>query len=425
MNQASETPTGDLGPRRIIVIGAGIVGVCTGLFLQRAGHSVTIIDPKQPGRGTSFGNAGSLAAGNVYPVSMPDTWKQVPGMLMNPAAPLKLRWSYLPKMMPWLARFLAAGSPERVERISREIREITKGAVAAHDLLISEFGITDIVKPVGWLKVFGSRSSFESSASTREIQTRTGVRIEILNEDEIRQLEPGLAHGYTHGAFEPDNGFVTSPAMLTDAYAEAFVKRGGRFVQERVTRFEFDDSKPVRAVTDLGMWDADAFVICAGAWSDRLTAMLGSDVPLDTERGYHLNLNVDSGPGLRRPVVFGDHGFVLAPMRDGMRLTSGVEFAGVDAEPDFRRIHNMVPLARAALPGLGADVSREWLGHRPSMPDSKPVIGRSPLLNNVFFAFGHGHLGLTMSARTGQLIDDLVSERVPDIDLSPYRADRF
>ena len=156
MNQASETSTGDLGPRRIIVIGAGIVGVCTGLFLQRAGHSVTIIDPKQPGRGTSFGNAGSLAAGNVYPVSMPDTWKQVPGMLMNPAAPLKLRWSYLPKMMPWLARFLAAGSPERVERISREIREITKGAVAAHDLLISEFGITDIVKPVGWMKVYGS-----------------------------------------------------------------------------------------------------------------------------------------------------------------------------------------------------------------------------------------------------------------------------
>jgi D-amino-acid dehydrogenase len=425
MNQSSRNPTGDLGPRRIIVIGAGIVGVCAGLFLQRAGHSVTIIDPKQPGRGTSFGNAGSLAVGNVYPVSMPDTWKQVPAMLMNPAAPLNLRWSYLPRMLPWLARFLVAGTPRRVERISREIREITKDAVAAHDLLLSEFGITDIVKPVGWLKVFGSRRSFEAFASTRDIQAKTGVRVEILNEDEIRQMEPGLAHGFTHGAFEPDNCFVTSPAMLTDAYAEAFVTRGGRFAQERVTRFEFDGGKPVRAVTDLGMHEADTFVICAGAWSDRLTAMLGTHVPLDTERGYHLNLSVDDGPGLRRPVIFGDHGFGLAPMRDGMRLTSGVEFAGVDAAPDFRRIYNMVPLAKAALPGLASEVSREWMGRRPSMPDSKPVIGRSPVLGNVFFAFGHGHLGLTMSARTGQLVDDLVSGRDANIDLAPYRADRF
>lgn len=425
MNQASRAQTGEAGPRRVIVIGAGIVGVCAGLFLQRAGHSVTIIDPRPAGRGTSFGNAGSLAVGNVYPVSTPGAWKQVPGMLMNPAAPLSLRWSYMPRMLPWLARFLAAGTPARVERISKEIREITKDAVAAHDLLLSEFGIADIVKPVGWLKVFGSRRSFEASAPMRDIQTRRGVKIEVLNEDEIRQLEPGLARGFTHGAFEPDNGFVTSPAMLTDAYAEAFVKRGGAFARERVTRFEFDGGKPVRAVTDLAMRDADAFVICAGAWSDRLTAMLGTNVPLDTERGYHLNLNVDSGPGLRRPVVVGDHGFVLAPMRDGMRLTSGVEFAGVDADPDFRRIYNMMPLARAALPGLGADVTREWLGHRPSMPDSKPVIGRSPVLGNVFFAFGHGHLGLTMSARTGQLVDDLVSGRLPNIDLSPYRADRF
>ena len=425
MNQSMQSSTGETGPRRIIVIGAGIVGVCVGLFLQRSGHSVTIIDPRPPGRGTSFGNAGSLAVGSVYPVSMPGAWKQVPGMLMNPVAPLNLRWSYLPRMLPWLAKFLAAGTPGRVERISGEIRAITRDAVAAHDLLLAEFGITDIVKPVGWIKVFGSRKAFEAAAAMRDIQTRHGVRIEILNEDEIRQLEPGLAHGFTHGAFEPDNGFVTSPAMLTDAYAAAFVKRGGRFVQERVTRFEFDGGKPVRAVTDLGMRDAEAFVICAGAWSDRLTAMLGTTVPLDTERGYHLNLQVENGPGLRRPVLISEHGFLLAPMRDGMRLTSGVEFAGVDAAPDFRRIYTMLPLARAALPGLGSEVDREWLGHRPSMPDSKPVIGRSPVLDNVFFAFGHGHLGLTLSARTGQLIDVLVSGRTPDLDLSPYRADRF
>jgi len=295
-----DTTTGDaIPPKRVIVIGAGIVGVCVGLTLQRSGHAVTIIDPKPPGRATSFGNAGSIAAGNVYPVSMPGTWKQVPAMLMNPAAPLNLRWSYLPRMLPWLTRFLAAGTPGRVERIASEIREITKDAVSAHDQLMAASGITDIVKPVGWLKLFSSQRGFDASAETRAIQAQNGVRLEILNEDEIRQLEPGLAHGFTHGVFEPDNGFVTSPAMLTDAYAETFVRRGGQFVRERVTRFDFDGARPVRAVTDLGIWPADDFVICAGAWSKNLARMLGADVPLDTERGYHLNLNLESGPATR------------------------------------------------------------------------------------------------------------------------------
>lgn len=425
MSLDKETPNHEHAPKRILVIGAGIVGVCVGLTLQRSGHAVTVIDPKPPGRATSFGNAGSIAAGNVYPVSMPGTWKQVPAMLMNPAAPLNLRWSHMPRMLPWLSRFLAAGAPGRVDRIAREIREITKDAVTAHDHLMAASGITDIVKPVGWLKVFGSQRAFDASAETRAIQTRNGVRLEVLNEDEIRQLEPGLAHGFTHGVFEPDNGFVTSPAMLTDAYAEAFVQRGGQFVQERVTRFDFDGARPVGAVTDLGKWPADAFVVCAGAWSKHLARLFGAKVPLDTERGYHLNLNLESGPGLRRPVVIGDHGFVLAPMRDGMRLTSGVEFAGLDAPPDFRRIKNMLPLAQAALPGLGSEISREWLGYRPSIPDSKPVIGAAPGIDNVFFAFGHGHLGLTMAARTGQLVNDLVSGGKSSIDLAPYRVDRF
>jgi D-amino-acid dehydrogenase len=417
--------SGKTEPKRIIVIGAGIVGVCTGLTLRQSGHAVTIIDPKPPGRSTSFGNAGVLAVGNVYPVSMPDTWKKVPGMLMDPAAPLRLRWSYVPRMLPWAARFLASGRPGRIGPIASEIRAITKDAVAAHDRLMARCGIADIVKPVGWLKVYKSERSFAASAPYREIQSRNGVRMELLNQDEIRQLEPGLSHEFTHGSFEPDNSFVTNPAMLTDAYAEAFVKRGGTFVQERVVRFDFHDDRPVRAVTDLAMREADAFVICAGAWSDRLTAMLGSKVPLDTERGYHLNLNVESGPGLRRPVVVEDHGFVLAPMRDGLRLTSGVEFAGLDAAPDFRRIRNMLPHAMAALPGLASEVSREWLGFRPSTPDSKPVIGKSPVFENVFYAFGHGHLGLTMAARTAQLVDDLVGGRASTINLAPYAMDRF
>jgi D-amino-acid dehydrogenase len=409
----------------VIVIGAGIVGVCTGLFLQRDGHSVTIVDPRPPGRGTSFGNAGSIAVGGVYPVSTPGNWKKVPKMLFDPAAPLMLRWSYLPKMAPWLLRFFAAGMPSRVEQISKDLTALNKDAVAAHAILLKAFGIHDIMQPTGWLKVYATKAGFDNTATERAVQTRRGFTVEELGEDEIRQLEPGLAHRFTHGSFHPENAFVTSPAKLTDSYVDAFIELGGTIVAEKVTRFEFDDREPVRAVTDLGMHDADVFVVCAGAWSDRITTMLGTDVPLDTERGYHLNLALESGPGLRRPVVIGEQGFVLAPMQDGLRLTSGIEFAGIDAPPDFRRIYNMLPLARQALPGLGGDVKREWLGFRPSMPDSTPVIGRSPKFENVYFGFGHGHLGLTMSARTGQLISDLMAGRDPGIDLAPYRADRF
>ncbi len=178
-------------------------------------------------------------------------------------------------------------------------------------------------------------------------------------------------------------------------------------------------------VTDLAMHACDAVVIAAGARSHEIVAMLGRRFPLDTERGYHLNLDVSEGPELRRPVVIGDHGFVLAPMQDGLRLTTGAEFAGVDAPPDFRRVYRMLELAREALPGLKAEVTREWLGFRPSTPDSVPVIGRSPDHANVYFGFGHGHIGLTLSARTGELIADLVAGRDPGIDMTPYRIERY
>lgn len=411
--------------RRVVVVGAGIVGVCAGLTLRQEGHEVTVLDPRTPGRATSFGNAGVISVGSVWPVSTPGAWRKVPRMLADPAAPLRIRWPYLPRMAPWLARFLAAGTPARAERLSKEIHALTKDALTAHNDLMRAHRIEGIVKPVGWLKVYRTEAGFREAAEERDAQIRRGLKVEFLGPDEIRQLEPGLARTFVRAAFLPENGFATEPAALTDAYAGALVRLGGRILPERVVRFEFGDRGPVRAVTDLGMHDADAFVVCAGAWSGPLARMLGTPVPLDTERGYHLNLPLESGPGLRRPVLVGEGNFVLAPMRDGMRLTSGVEFAGLDAPPDFRRIRNMLPLAREALPGLGAEPTREWLGFRPSLPDSKPVLGRSPRFDNVFFGFGHGHIGLTLSARTGRLIADLVAGRTPDIDLSPYRANRF
>lgn len=412
-------------PKKIVVVGAGIVGVATGLHLQREGHSVTLIDPTPPGRGTSFGNAGSIAVGSVYPTGSPGNWKQVPKMLTDPMSPLKIKWSYLPKAAPWFLRFLEASRTSRVEEISKHLWALSKDAMNSHRRLIEVAKAHDIVRPVGWLKVYSSQQSLDKTKHEREVMARRGVTFDVLNADELRQLEPGLSPKFTHGYHQPENGFVSQPVKLTEAYFAKFQELGGRWVAEKVRRFAVGPNGVEKVVTDLGMHACDAVAICAGARSHEIVAMLGRRFPLDTERGYHLNLDVQEGPELRRPVVIGDHGFVLAPMQDGLRLTSGAEFAGVDAPPDFRRIYRMLELAKEALPGLKADVTREWLGFRPSTPDSVPVIGRSPDHSNVYFGFGHGHIGLTLAARTGELITDLVAGRAPDIDMTPYRVERY
>ena len=422
------TPAGDVtgdGKKRIAVIGAGIVGVATGLILQREGHQVTLVDPAPPGTGTSFGNAGSIAVGSVYPTGSPGNWKQVPKMLVDPASPLNIRPAHLPRMLPWLVQFLAASTPSRVEEISKHLRAITKDAMTAHKTLITLSGAHEVVRPVGWLKVYSSQAKFDRTAEERATMERRGVRFDVLTADEIRQLEPGLSPRFTHAYHQPENGFVSQPIKLTEAYFAKFRDLGGGWIAERVQRFDCGAAGVEQVVTDRGMHDVDAVVVAAGARSHEICAMLGRKVPLDTERGYHLNLNVLEGPELRRPTVIGDHGFVLAPMQDGLRLTTGAEFAGVDAPPDFRRVYRMLPMAHEALPGLKTEVTREWLGFRPSTPDSVPVIGASPDQPNVYFGFGHSHIGLTLAARTGELLADLIAGRDPGIDMAPYRIDRF
>lgn len=416
---------GDVKPQKIAVIGAGIVGVSTALILQSEGHEVMVIDPKPPGTGTSFGNAGAIAVGSVYPMSNMRILKKVPKMMMDPMSPLRVDWKYFPRALPWLLRFVANCPPSKVDEISIALRELTKDAGAAHKRLTDKCKISDIVKPVGWLTVFSSAEGLKSMDDEIAVCERRGVIHDRINADELRQLEPGLAPKYTHGAFKPEGSFVTSPIKMTEAYAAKFVELGGKFIQETVTRFEVGANGPTQVVTDLAIHDIDAVVISAGARSGPLAKMLGSSVPLDTERGYHLMIEMEKPPELNRPVSVGDHGFVLAPMEEGVRVTTGAEIAGVDAPPDFDLIYRMLPHAREALPGLDGKVGREWLGFRPSMPDSKPVISKSPKHPNVYFGFGHGHIGLTLAARTGELISDMIAGRDSGIDLSKFRADRY
>ena len=412
-------------PRRVMVIGAGIVGLATAITLQSEGHAVTIVDPREPGSATSFGNAGAIVTGGVVPTSTPGLWKNVPRMLLDPMSPLKIRWRYLPRLTPWLIRFLAAGRPGTALRTSQEIAMLTARCLRAHHRLARMAGAMDVIKPVGWLKVFRNERAFAETAYERELMDHAGVRYDVLDADELRQLEPGLSRDFTIGLFQPDSSFVSTPYALSRAYLRLFLARGGTILREEVKGFDVEGGRVTAVVTDNSSHAADVLVVAAGAWSKTLARQLGSPVPLDTERGYHLNLAWMNGPVLNRPTVIGGPQFVLCPMADGIRLTAGVELAGIEAEPDYRRIRSLLPLAQQALPGLSGEVTREWMGHRPSTPDSKPVISRSPHHRDVYYAFGHGHMGLSLSAITAQLIAEMIAGREPSVPLAPFRIDRF
>lgn len=410
--------------RRIAVIGAGIVGMSAALHLQRDGHRVSVLDPCAPGTMTSFGNAGGIVAGAVMPTSTPGLWKQVPAMLLDPMSPLRIRWQYLPRLAPWLLHFLRTGSRAQVEIVAQALSPLVSRAVAAHRELARLARAEDLVLPAGWLKLYETQASFAAGAHERAQMRACGAHFEVLGPEDIRQLEPGIARGFVRGLFQPDSAFAPDPGGLVRAYASRFVGAGGVVLPEEVRRV-IPQRTGVRVATDRSTHAFDAVVVAAGAWSGRIARTLGDRVLLDTERGYHLNLERGAAAELRRPVFFVDRRFVLAPMHDGIRLTSGVEFAGLEAPPDFTRIRRLLPAARSVLPGLSDQVTREWMGRRPSTPDSLPVIGRSPGHPQVIYAFGHGHIGLTLGPLTGKLVADLAAGRPAELDLSPYRVNRF
>lgn len=409
-------------PGHIGVIGAGIVGVSTALYLQRDGHRVTIYDAGGPGEGTSFGNASVIAKNSAEPVAMPGIIWRVPGMLMDPLGPLAIRWQYLPKLMPWLIQFVLASRKWRVEEISKAMHAISKDSISAYRTLTGEIGIDDMIVERGWLSVYGSDHSFAEAQTELDLLKRRGNEFEILKKDEIRQFEPTVGNQFAHAVWHKAYAHTVDNFGLVQRMAQHFLQRGGRHVRERVEDFVIGPNGPTHVVTSAGRHAVDGVVVAAGAWSKPLSATLGHWVPLDVERGYHVMLpNADVVP--RLPVHMGDHGFVATPLAGGLRFAGTVELGGLEAPPNWKRAEVLLKHGTRVFPTVNTSDRRYWMGFRPSVPDSVPVIsgGRHP---NAWFAFGHGHLGLTNGAITGKLIADLVAGRAPDIDMAPYRIDR-
>ncbi len=413
-----------VGERRVAVIGGGIVGVCSALCLQRDGFQVTLIERDGLGTGASFGNGAMIGEESVVPVATPGILGRVPGMLFDPLGPLALRWSYLPRLTPWLLRFVAASRRARVEEISIALMHLLDGALASCEGLLELADAKEMLRRSGWLAVFETERGLADYQAMLDLQRRRGVRFDVLETGQLRQFEPALAPIFARGIYYPDVGYTVNSQRLVEVLAGAFQRLGGKLEIAEARGFEIGPDGPRGVATDTGRVPCEAVVIAAGAWSKRLAAELGSNPPLDTERGYHVQFP-EPGVGPRLPVYSVERAFVASPLEVGLRVAGTVELGGLAAAPNWDRAEVLLGHAKRWFPGLETGGMTRWMGFRPSMPDSLPVIGRSPRFSNVVFAFGHGHCGMMLGARTGEIVASLLADRDPGLDMSPYRATRF
>ena len=412
------------GPLRAAVIGAGIVGVCCALYLRRDGHDVTLIESDAPGAGASRGNAGALSPGSCVPLSMPGTMRKVPGWLLDPDGPLVVRPRYFPLALPWLVRFMLAGRKSRIEPLADALRALHMRTFDCYAPLLESAGVEALVHRSGTLVVYESEAAFAAAAREWEMRRVRGVAFATVAGDGLRQSVPALSDRYRYGVLLPEHGFVADPHRLTRALAEHFVAAGGRLVRARATGLRFAGSRLAAVATDAGEVAAERAVIAAGAWSEPLARAAGLRVPLESQRGYHVTL---PAPGIapRLPVTDAAAKVYATPMEGGLRVAGTVEFAGLTAPPDWARARRLVALAQRIFPAVRAEGFTEWMGHRPSLPDSLPAIGPAPGRPDVLCAFGHGHNGMTSGPVTGRIVADLIAGRDPGFDLRPYRPDRF
>jgi D-amino-acid dehydrogenase len=411
--------------RHATIIGAGIVGVCSALWLQRGGWSVTVIDSKAPGNGASSGNAGNISPGSVVPYSIPGSLRQVPRWLFDPTGPLSIRPSYLPKLLPWLLGWVRASRLDEAMRISAAMHDLHSGSFDAYDVLTHGTPAAGMIEKTGQLNVSEGEGKANGSALAQEMRAAAGVSAIALNQDELRQMEPSLAPIFRSGLLLPDNGRCRNPHRLVTLLAEEAIRNGAEVVLDDVRGFSTDGRK-IRGVllAQTGERAVDHIVLAAGAVSGKLLRSVGCRVPLEAERGYHVTI-ADPGISLHRPVANRDRGFVAQPMEMGLRLAGTAEFAGLDAPPNWKRSQLLLEQAKAMFPGIRTEKHSFWAGNRPSMPDGLPILDRLPGFDNAVLAFGNSHFGMTAGPVMGQAVAALLSREAPALNITPFSIARF
>ncbi len=406
-----------------VVIGAGVVGLATALYLQRSGSEVAVLDPLPPAGGASYGNAGLISGDTALPVAMPGMLRKVPKWLADPMGPLTLRPEYLPQALPWLLRWIKAGRMADVIRLSDCLRALHRDSLACwRELLGAErFGV--LIRERGLVRVWEG----ESKGARRfelDLCKRHAIPVQELDQDDLRQIYPEIAKDVAEGLLMPGNAHTVSPQRLVRALGDLLVEAGGRIVAQRVMKIVPRDGAGFLLMTNEASRRAQRVVVAAGAWSMRLLEPLGLRLPLETERGYHA-LMPSPNLQLKVPLIVKNRGFALTPMDGGLCAAGTVEIGGLEAPPNERRAMILAEHAKRLFPSLETGEPTYWMGFRPSMPDSLPVLGQAPELPGLFLAFGHGHYGMTGGPPSARLVAELINGTKPSIDPHPYACTRF
>ena len=412
------------GTRKIAVIGAGIVGVSAAIWLQRDGNDVVLIDRAGPGEGTSFGNGGVLASCSVVPVTVPGLVGKAPRMLFDPSQPLFLKWGYLPRLAPWLIRYLSHANATAVKRRAAALAPIIGDSLAEHQALSAGTGAERWVVPSDYVFLYDNRAHFQGDAFGWSVRKEHGFAWDILEGGAFADYDPAFGPAMDYAVRLKNHGRIADPGRYVKDLAAHVERSGGRIVIGEASDIAREGGRVTGVRVGGETIACDAAVVATGVWSRPLAGKLGIDVPLETERGYHLDLWEPSIMP-RAPVMIASGKFVATPMEGRLRLAGIVEFGGLTAAPSRAAFALLKRNVEAAIPGIRWKETTEWMGHRPSVADSIPVIGEVPGVKGAILGFGHDHVGLTGGPKTGRLISQLVSRRNPNIDLAPYAPTRF
>ncbi|MEM9125440.1 MAG: FAD-binding oxidoreductase [Pseudomonadota bacterium] len=412
------------GKKTIAIIGAGIVGVSAAIWLQRDGHDVILIDKAGPGEGASYGNGGVLASCSIVPVTVPGLLRKAPKMLLSPAQPLFLKWGYLPKLIPWLKKYLSHANVADVERIAAALTPIIGDSFNDHKALAAGTGADRWIEPSDYLFLYENRAHFESDAFAWTIRRKQGFHWDELEGQAFHDYDPVFSEDIGFATRLTDHGHITDPGRYVKDLALHVEKNGGRIIRASVDDVIRDAGRVTGVRAGAETIACDTAILTAGIWSGPLAKRLGVSVPLESERGYHLEL-VDPSAMPRSPVMVSSGKFVATPMDGRIRLAGIVEFGGLDGPPSRAPFELMRENARAVFQGITWKEEVEWMGHRPAPADSIPIIGEVPGIQGAYMGFGHHHVGLTGGPKTGHLLAQMIAGRTPNTDVSVYAPSRF
>lgn len=412
-------------PSSALIVGAGIVGISTALHLQSRGWNVVVVDRKDPGSETSHGNAGVISRGSILPPNTPGLWKSLPSYILNRSPSVRLQLLYVLRIPKWTAGFLSAANTSSCRKSAEALNNLVRHSLACHREFMEPANCISRLRTNGFLKLFRSPNGLQAHEFESNLYREFGISFEILDKDALSEYEPSLRNCFDTALLVNDSASVDSPGKVTSSYADLFRSKGGTILKDSVVHLSASESNVHMKLESGNHKTADHLVIAAGPWSDHCLKMFNLKLPLGFERGYHRHFKAGGNAQLNRPVFDAERGYVLAPMEDGIRLTSGVELNHRDAPDNFSQINLVEAFAKEIFPITAAADENPWRGSRPTLPDGIPMIGQSQKVRNLWIAAGHGHIGFSTGPATGKALAEQMNDEPPEVDLSPFAPQRY